>query len=67
MTHKVLLTALLFTCSLGLQAGQLPCQKPGTERWSIKTSLPASPKKVRMTGMETPGNSSPPGHFPLRG
>lgn len=27
----------------------LPCQKPGVERWSVKTSLPAHPQKVKMS------------------
>lgn len=49
MNRNLLLAALLAVSSLGLQAGQLPCQKPGTERWGIKTSLPESPRKVTMS------------------
>jgi hypothetical protein len=32
-----------------LNAAPLPCVKPGVERWSVKTSLPASAGTIKMT------------------
>ena len=41
-------------------AGQLACDKPGSERWAVKTTLPAHPKTETLTLIEALEDS----HFP---
>ena len=39
---------VFFLAAATASAAPLPCVKPGTERWPIKTTLPSSPKQKKM-------------------
>ncbi len=51
-TATLTLTLALSIClagALSASAAPLPCRKPGTERWPIKTSIPPGAATVKMT------------------
>ena len=49
LNRAIFLTSSCLALAIGACAAPLPCIKPGTERWKVKTSLPASAKTKKMS------------------
>lgn len=49
LNRAIFLTSSCLALAIGACAAPLPCIKPGTERWKVKTSLPAGAKTKKMS------------------
>jgi len=49
LTRRILLTAWCLAFTITAWGASLPCVKPGTERWPVKTSLPTGANTKSMS------------------